>query len=256
MKKIIFFIVVLCLMLLSVKSVKAADWSTTEMHFQTGSLLNPFSDTKHSTNILTFQHASGWTYGDNFFFVDLIDDETEDGFNDVDYYGEAYFNFSLGKMTGADLSYGVFKDFGFLAGVNAAGDANSIKYLPGVRFSWDLPGFAFLNTDVTLYLDDSETQESNSFMFDVNWAYPFNINNQSFSIEGHAEYIGSRTYDATGNNIEAHVLAQPQIRWDLGKALMGVENKVFAGIEYQYWNNKLGTKNDESAAQGLLVWRF
>ena len=233
----------------------ALDWSTTELHYQAGQILNPFTDDYHSTQILTFQHASGWKYGTNFFFIDLIDDNHDDGYNDTDFYGELYLNFSLGKITGYDFSVGALKDIGLIAGLNVSGDANAKKYLPGIRFSWDVAGFSYLNTDITAYIDDSDTQQKDSFMFDVNWAYPFDIGNHSFAIQGHAEYIGARE-GVNNSDVEAHILAQPQFRWDVGKALLGTEDTIFAGIEYQYWNNKLGTKNDENTVQALVVWRF
>ena len=41
----------------------------------------------------------------------------------------------------------------------------------------------------------------------------------------------------------------------LGKVI-GAPNQLMVGIEYQYWLNKLGTDEDESAAQFLVVWRL
>ena len=83
-------------------------------------------------------------------------------------------------------------------------------------------------------------------MIDVNWARPFH--DGKFSIEGHAEYIGSRTNEF-GGDVEAWILAQPQFRINLN-------DYIAIGIEYQYWMNKLGDKDtDESAVQALLVWK-
>ena len=56
-----------------VAPARAADWSTTELQFQYGKLDNAFAPGSQNTPILTLQHASGWKYGDNFFFVYLID---------------------------------------------------------------------------------------------------------------------------------------------------------------------------------------
>ena len=130
--------------------------------------------------------------------------------------------------------------------------------LPGIGLSWNIKGFAFLNTDFTLYIDDSvgilgpggdpngAPSEDDSYMFDVNWARPIG---KKASIEGHAEYIGERTNEF-GNKVEAWILAQPQFRYY-------VNPSVAIGIEYQYWMNKLGDDaTDESAVQLLLVWKF
>jgi len=125
----------------------AADWSTTELQFQYGNLTVPGTIGRGDaeTSILTYQHASGWKYGDNFFFVDFLDDSFTDDFNDSDYYSELYVNLSLGKILDRSLAIGPIKDVGIIGGLNMAGDASVRKYLPGIRLSLDLPGFAFLN---------------------------------------------------------------------------------------------------------------
>jgi hypothetical protein len=98
-------------------------------------------------------------------------------------------------------------------------------------------------------------KEDDSFYIDVNWAYPFKIKSHSFSIEGHAEYIGERT-DETGASVSEWFLAQPQFRYYIN-GLTDIPERVFIGIEWQYWINKLGdAETDENAAQLLLGWRF
>lgn len=242
----------------------AAEWSVTELHYQNGILSAPTfaGGDKARTDILTFQHASGWEYGDNFFFIDFLDDSKKDGFNDTDFYGELYLNLSLGKILGVDLSLGPIRDIGLLVGLNAGADANVLKYLPGFRISWDIPGFAFANVDVAMYIDASKGAESggapteeDSFYIDVNWAYPFHIGSHGFSIEGHVEYIGERTNEF-GEKVHGWVLAQPQLRYDLGSAF-GAGQRFYLGVEWQFWMNKLGDDaTDESGAQLLLVWRL
>ena len=234
----------------------------TEVHFQYGSHANPFTETTSGTIVVTLQHASFWRFGDNFFFIDVIDDGNNDGFNDNDFYGEWYSNFSLGKLAGRDLGAGPFADFGLIGGVAAGGDANFLQWLPGARISWSVPGFIFLNTDFMAGLDRSGGLDSggapkagNRFVFDVNGLLPFDLGSQSFSISGHAEYVGATT-DELGNDVNSWILAQPQFRWDLGKAMGGSANGLFAGLEYQYWRNKLGTPVDERVVQLLGVWQF
>ena len=92
-------------------------------------------------------------------------------------------------------------------------------------------------------------------MFNLNWAYPFSIAGLDFSVEGYAEYIHCRTNEF-GGRVKSWFLTQPQFRLDLGKSLDGRAGRLFIGLEYQLWLNKLGTRNDESVPQFLLVWRF
>ena len=205
--------------------------------------------------IYTLQHASGWKYGDNFIFIDVLDARNSD-FQDFDLYSEWYSNFSLGKLTGQKTGFGIVSDIGVLLGVNWARDAEVTKFLPGMRLSLDIKGFAFANLDITAYIDDSQgissggaPEEDDSFMVDFNFARPFKIGTFNFSLEGHIEYIGERD-NKIGDKVERWVLAQTQFRWR-------ANDHVSAGIEYQYWMNKLGDKDtDERAVQALLVWRF
>ncbi len=246
-----------CLVLASA-SVAAAQ---AEFHYQYGKLTNPFSGAKESTSILTVQHATSWRLGDSFFFVDFLDDGGHDGFNDKDLYGEWYPTLSFSRLSGSQFQLGPIRDIAFIGGINIDSDADFFKYLPGVRISWQAPGFAFLNTDWTAFIDANSGVEgggaprtSNSFMFDVSWAAPFQIESQAFLFGGHAEYIGETT-DEFGNQGKGWILAQPQLTWDLG-AVFGAADQLLVGVEYQYWRNKLGADEDDNVPQLLVIWRF
>ncbi|HEY7884472.1 MAG TPA: nucleoside-binding protein, partial [Cellvibrionaceae bacterium] len=125
------------------------DFSTTELHYQYGrNFQRAFSsETDQQASIYTLQHVNGWKYGDNFFFVDFID-ARDTGF---DVYTELYSNFSLGKILGRETTVGLIRDIGLIAGVNYSRNAKVYKYLPGLRLAWDIPKFAFFNTDFTAY---------------------------------------------------------------------------------------------------------
>lgn len=242
-------------------SSQAEIWSSTEVHYSSGDLLNPFSKQEESTQIITLQHAGGHKYGDNFFFIDhsrIKDSKTE-------FYGEWYSNFSLGAITGDDISFGMVKDVGLIAGFNFATSINNMWLLPGVRLALDLPGFAFANLDITGYNNvttvKGANEEESSYMLDFNWAYPFKMGGGSWSIEGHAEYIAERdevnTSGVKQSTKENWILIQPQLRFDLGEALGNEAGNFFVGLEYQYWKNKLGKKDqNESTVQLQTVWNF
>lgn len=236
-------------------SSQAAIWSSTEIHYSSGDYLN-FANDKHdaTTSIITFQHASGHKYGKNFFFVDHSRSDTGSGF-----YGEWYSTFSLGAITGSDMSFGAVKDVGLIAGFNFAPGTSSMYTLPGVSLALDLPGFAFANLDITGYNNiktDGSNGEESSYMLDFNWAYPLKVGGLSWSVEGHAEYIAGRDLKS-GGKLENWILMQPQVRLDLGEALGNEAGNFFVGIEYQYWKNKYGVKDkNESMVQLQTVWNF
>jgi len=253
----------------------AETWSNTEVQLQAfGELERAGTGGTADTTIITFQHAGGWEYGDNFLFVDHSRYSVNNNANfpvedSSEFYGEWYSNFSLGAITGNNISFGPVKDIGIVAGFNFAPEVDSMWILPGVRFSLDLPGFAFAQIDVTSYIHQGGGSESSpvftvvdedsSFMVDFSWAYPFKIGSTSWSIEGHLEYIDGRqqTNNFGTTELESWVLFQPQIRLDLGEALGNKAGRLFVGMEYQYWKNRLGEKGtDDNTAQFLAVWRF
>src|SRR5690606_7095982 len=59
---------------------------------------------------ITFEHASGWSWGDMFLFVDHKWFNGHSGKDGRTYYGEFSPRLSLGKVTGKDLSFGPIKD--------------------------------------------------------------------------------------------------------------------------------------------------
>lgn len=257
---------VLCLLALLAGascSDAAALFSRSEIQYQRGTLDAPgfTGGGEARTDLFTFQHARAWQHVQLFAFMDVVDDDRRDGFNDDDLYGELYLGGGLGHLFGGGAGFGPLKDIGWVAGLNAGKNAKVRKLLPGLRLYWNAPGFAFLNTDITGYLDENRgvarggaPSESDSYMVDVSWLRPFSVGMQDFVFTGHAEYIGSRR-NQFGGKVAHWILAQPQLRWDAGKALWGRGGQFLLGIEYQYWQNKLGDPGtDERAAQLLLVF--
>jgi len=228
-----------------------------EFHYQRGSLLNPFSGESHSTNILTFQHAGNWKLGSSFFFIDFLDDTENDGFNDKEFYGEWYPTLSFSKLLRTSFNIGPVVDIAAIGGLNYDGDANILKILPGIRLSWRVPGFIFVNTDFAAIVDYSDGQRrENGFIFDISWLKIMNFASQTFSFMGHAEYVSSVDFKGTSGKDEAWILAQPQIVWDAGK-IFNTPNEFHIGIELQYWGNKLGVDGqNEFQPQFLFVWRL
>ena len=110
---------------------QAATWSLNELHIQHGDLTQPFGNTageKADTLIFTFQHASGWEYGGNFFFIDHI--RTDDN---TDFYGEWYPTLSSSKIFGQKYG-GAIRDISFVFGVNASSDANVVNELLSMNY--------------------------------------------------------------------------------------------------------------------------
>ncbi len=246
---------------LSASGGEAVEWTINEAHFKYGELKIPTfaGGGSQKTRTLTWQHASGWRYGDNYFFIDFIDADKTGS----DIFAEFYSNLSIEKMTGQEITAGAITDFGIVLGLTVGREAKLVKYLPGLRLAWDVPGNGFLNTDFMLYIDDNRgvaaggaPREDNSYKIDVNWAYPFEIGGHGFSIEGHFWYTDG-SQNELGQEVSWSVLAQPEFRYDLGKDLFGRPDRLYIGFEWALWINKLGDpETDQNTFQLLVVGRF
>lgn len=243
----------------------AADFSLNELHLQRGRIEAPgfAGGGRHDTTILTFQHASADAWTQRFYFIDFVRDGGADGFNDNDFYGEFYLSLSLSQLLGRPLRWGPVRDVGAQFGLNMGAEAKLLKSLPGLRLALALPGFAWAALELNAYNDHSSglsrggaPAQSDSWHINFAWARPFALAGQDFSLEGHVEYIASRRNEL-GQPVSWWVLAQPQLRWDFGPALGALPGQWFAGLEWQWWQNKLGDPaTDENVLQALLVWRF
>ncbi len=237
-------------------------FSRTEFQYQGGSaVVDGALSPPGFQHTFTLQHASGWSHGDHFFFVDLIC--CEDPVSNRDMYLEWYSTFSLGAMTDSDLSFGPVRDVGLIWGLNWAAQPRAALLAPGVRLALDLPAFAFANLDFTWLVDRSGGLESGGaprgdgrFGVDFNWALPFVVGEHAFSVEGHGEWQTPRDIEAGGRQ-PYMVLLQPQIRYDIGKTLWGHSGRILIGTELQVWRNKFSVEGvHEFLPQFLVVWGF
>ena len=240
----------------------AQSWSVTEFQYQGGRALRPHAVSPDGfQHIQTLQHASGWKYGENFFFVDMICCSGSQADREV--YLEWYPYLSLGAITGRKLSWGPIRDAGPLFALNWGAQAKFLALGPAARIQLDLPGFAFANLDYMYLLDRTKgleaggaPKEGPSHVVDFNWGLPFKVGKASFSFEGHGEWKSPRDTEF-GVRAPYWILLQPQFRVDLGKALAGLEGRWFAGIEFHVWINKFGFKDArEILPQLLMVYRF
>lgn len=254
-----------CLSCLSIDRAAAADWSDTEISYLRGTQFRDNgNDAEFGKSIITIQHASGYKYGRNFFFIDLVKSDAGDN-KAGEVYGEYYHTLSLSKLGAFDLKGNFVKDVGITAGLNYGSKnsefgPNPKVLLLGPTFDLDLPGFAFFNVDVLAYHDAGSFSgfgggqlcgsTKTTFQITPAWKLPFSIGSAKFSFEGFLDEIGSH------GTCKNQVLTQPQLRWDVGNHF-GKPDSVYLGFEYQYWRNKFGIKGrNESFPQLLLTFKL
>ncbi|NCO69099.1 MAG: DUF5020 domain-containing protein [Acidobacteria bacterium] len=194
-------------------------------------------------DILTFEHASGWQLGSNFFFFDV----TSPFAGDTDIYGEWYSRLSWNKLGLRREGSGVLQDVSFAASINAGQGFRA--YLAGVTLHLRIPGFTFADVDVMAYDDRSDGDVT--YIVTPAWDVPFKIAAAACRFRGFADLIGAEGVRSQ------QLLTQPQVLVDLGSLAGGARDRFFAGVEYQYWHNKYGVGGvSESLPQVMVLWQF
>jgi nucleoside-specific outer membrane channel protein Tsx len=239
---------VLALALLATASTtsQASEWSTTNVQLLYG---DGYELGDNSMAIMTLEHANGWKYGDNFFFLDVTN-PTAKG---TSYYAEFSPRLSLGKITGKEMKFGIVKDV-LLAGTQEMGEDLRATLL-GVGLALDLPKFAF--ADLNLYYRKSHrdwlaAQTDGGAQLTIDWLLPFNLGNQKLAFEGFADYAWG---EKGGSAPKAdNLVAGPRLLIDAGN-WFGAPGAVQIGVEYQIWRNKFGVKGfDEEIPQVMIKW--
>lgn len=247
----------------------AFEWTANEIQLLHSSRFRePYNPDKVTKNLVTLQHADGYSLGRNFMFVDVLQSGNQErnlsGGPEApgEVYGEAYTTLSLSKLSGRSLAAGPFKDFGLTAGINAGNKNSQLHpqprvYLAGVTVDLAVPR-GFFNVDFLRYWDHScyggiASCPSYGATWQVtpSWSLPFSLGAVDGEFAGFIDFIGSR-----GAGTVRQTLGQPQLRFDIGKPF-GVKGHLYAGFEYQYWTNKFGTEGaNERHPQLLVLWKF
>lgn len=198
--------------------------------------------------IATFEMANGWAYGDNFFFFDYtnLSGDREEGATLPNIYGEYAPRLSFGKITGADLGIGPITDV-LLAGQLEMGE-NINRRLYGLGFDLAVPGMDYFQLNT--YVRDDTDLPGDTWQVTLVWGSSFEIAETNWLFKGHLDYAGSE------GDGEKSINSAPQLLLDVGD-FWGASDKLYAGIEYQYWKNKFGIDGvDEHNPQLMVTWKL
>lgn len=229
-----FKFITICALYVASTNLFAATWSMTSISYLYGQGYKISDDQDEKYSIYTFEHASGWKYGDNFFFTDVSGAETDS----AKLYMEWAPRISSKKTVGAKYS-GVLKDVLLAGQLNVAPNIASTQLI-GIGIDFNLPGFNFFQFN--LYHRDNRNLSSTTYQATLVWELPFSIASQNFTFGGFADFAGEEDTAA------ANTLVQPQLLW---KPI----SELGVGIEYQYWQNKFGIEGrDESTPQVIVKW--
>jgi nucleoside-specific outer membrane channel protein Tsx len=197
---------------------------------------------------LTFEHASGWSFGDLFIFVDGIKYNTEatNGANDGhSFYGEISPRLSLGKLSGSDLSFGPIKDV-LLAATYEFGEDDVDSYLLGPAVDLNVPGFDFFQLNTYYRETDGKRDGSGVWQITPAWSYTLAVGDSDLVIDGFMDWVVDND-----DSYHANLHFNPQIKYDMAKA-MGWGKRFYVGVEYDYWSDKYGIDDDGYVGDEIL----
>jgi nucleoside-specific outer membrane channel protein Tsx len=201
------------------------------------------------TNAITLEHASDWSGGDMFIFIDQV---RFDG-GGTNTYTEISPRVSLSHLFANKPTGKTLKDI-LLAFTYERGTGGVETFLVGGGISLAAPGFQYLK--INLYNRNSPGRSGHAAQITSSWAIPFQLGNSSFLIDGFFDWVFNNGERAD----YFHIV--PQIKYDLGQQLLGEQKKLYIGFEYDYWNNKFGIKNSpvlntqQHAISVLVKWHF
>lgn len=233
----------------------ASTWSSTNVHHLYGFNFDPtLSKEKHGT--LTLEHASGFAYGDNFFFLDITH-----AIGDTNYasslYGQWNPRFSLSRITGAGLSAGPIGDVLLTGelGYGSGGGLYQREYCGGVGFDLKIPGFAYFG--LNFWLRDTPYREGVTYQISPYWGAPFSVAHLNFLFEGFLDFIGPEGEAGKGaGKAEMALITQPRFLLDLGSVWKKPGN-LFVGTEVAVWWNTYGIEDkEEFVPQSMVKWVF
>ncbi|HAG77307.1 membrane protein [Stutzerimonas stutzeri] len=228
------------------------------LHWQSNSLTYLYGkDYKIDAPIqqtVTFEHVNGWKYGDTFLFLDSIHFNgkgNDNGNDDSTFYGEFSPRLSFGKIFQRDLSFGPIKDV-LVAMTYEFGEGDVETYMIGPGFDLDVPGFDYVSVNVYHRDTDGDRVGDGTWQVTPVWGYTLPVGNSDILIDGFIDWVVDNDSNSRGEEYHANLHINPQIKYDLGKAMNWGEKQLYVGIEYDYWSDKYGIENGGFVSENFV----
>ncbi len=216
----------------------ASAWSDNSLSFLSGSRYQLTPD--NHAEIVTFEHASNFAAGDLFLFIDRF------RFDEGVYATYSEFSPRLTLKSYSSSEKSLIKEL-LLASTwergSGPGAVSFNHYLWGVGVDFRLPHFRYSKANI--YYRDNDTVEDN-WQLTLSFALPFLIGKQHFLYDGFLDWTSTTGDKASSMNLTT------QLKWELSRS-WGGEQKLYAGIEYVFWNNKYGVADRNERNINLLV---
>lgn len=212
-------------------------WQTNSLTYLYG---KDFKVNPQIQQTMTFEHADKWKYGDNFLFIDKIfyNGQADHNKGSNTYYGEFSPRLSLGKIFDRPLTLGPIKDV-LLAMTYESGEGDNEAYLIGPGFDLAIPGFNYFT--LNFYQRNTEGSRPGDGVWQITPAFSYTIpaGRSDILIDGYMDWVVDNDETRRGT-YHANLHLNPQVKYDLGKALNIGAKQLYVGVEYSYWKDKYG----------------
>ena len=242
--------------------------------------------------MVTFEHASGHTWGGTFLFIDRLMSRDSEFGNDA-MYGEFSINPTLTKPGGFVKEVYAATQWEFGSGDNGSGgdasDGNSFNnYLVGVGVNLAVPKASYFNVVLYRRFNDDQTLDANLPIDSSNFPTLRSVgqsrdDNMQLSVVWRFDFAGGKVrFDGFLDAVTAFDINYkekdfakpgatktgseeaaagfnftPQLKYDIGSVMGMAPKKLWGGVEYVYWENKFGRSDwDERNLNLLLKWHF
>lgn len=243
-------------------AARAATWSDAWVHADYGTkFAEPGYSQDIAKRIVGFSYAGGDGWGTNFFNLDVLMSDASDpeacaaGANSPfcaaagaqELYAVYRRTWSYTQISGNKINWGPINDIKLGMGVDYS--AKNTTFAPRVRklrigpmVGLNVPGFA--EVGVELYKESNhngfvpfpqggDVTFDTTYVIAADWGIPFGGGN--FKWTGFFDHIGAKGFGTV-----PETLLNTAVMLDVGKVMYGAPNKLWAGIQYQYWRNKFG----------------
>ena len=261
-------------------NAQATTWSDTFIGYRYGTQFtepaNPRDVEKH---VLQFTHVSGYTLGQNFLNLDVLQSDSADPASGGDSGAtEAYLTYRhqlhLGKLTAEPVAFGPVKDVALTGGFdlntkNTAFAPRKRLLVVGPTLKFNVPkGFADLslfyahewNHCGASFCDVNEIEFDPYYQINLAWGLPFEAGTMPLKLQGFYNYNGEKGEDYQGNDTDPEQLMRTSLMLDVGQLAWGEANQLWAGVGYEYWRNKFGNHGkdgvDTDAPTFQLEWHL
>lgn len=252
-------------LILAVPAAGAATWSDTLIGYRYGTdFREPGNSNDVRKNVLQLTHASGYSLGQNFANLDVLQSDDKDPANGgstgaTEFYLTYRHQVHLGKAFDRSFAFGPVKEVALTAGFDL--NTKNTRFAPrkrllvaGPTLKFDVPGYL----DVSLLVGKewnhcglgapacprSDISFDPQAIVSVAWGLPFDVASLPLKFQGFVNFISEKGKDYAGVHTERETLMRTSLMLDVGQMATGRKNTFLVGVGYEYWRNKFGNHED------------